>query len=94
MPERYARKVAGETFEQHTELLLENGREAELLVNAQHVVAVTPLHSGLYVLHVDDRMRSQIPVSRNYAPEVRRFVRAISPKRPFWKSSNAVTSSS
>lgn len=42
------------------------------LVNAHHVVSVAPLHSGLYVLHVDDRTRSQIPVSRHYASEVRR----------------------
>lgn len=42
------------------------------LVNAQRIVAVTPLHSGLYVLHVDDRTRSQIPVSRHYAPKIRR----------------------
>ncbi|MGH7660412.1 MAG: LytR/AlgR family response regulator transcription factor [Vulcanimicrobiaceae bacterium] len=42
------------------------------LVNAQHVLAVTPIHSGLYLLHVDDRARSRIPVSRSYAPEIRR----------------------
>jgi len=42
------------------------------LVNAQHVLAVTPLQSGLYVLHVDDGARSQIPVSRHYARVVRR----------------------
>lgn len=30
VPERYARKVKGEAFERHAELLLENGREAEL----------------------------------------------------------------
>lgn len=41
------------------------------LVNARHVVAVTPQHAGLYLLHVDDRTRSRIPVSRNHAPEVR-----------------------
>lgn len=41
------------------------------LVNAQHVLAVTPLQAGLYLLHVDDRVRSRIPVSRNYAPQVR-----------------------
>lgn len=30
VPERYARRVTGEPFEQHAEFLIENGREAEL----------------------------------------------------------------
>ena len=41
------------------------------LVNPHHVVDVSTLIAGAYALHVDDRVRSEIPVSRNFAPAVR-----------------------
>ena len=41
------------------------------LVNPHHVVDVSPLAAGAYALHVDDHARSEVPVSRNFAPAVR-----------------------
>jgi DNA-binding LytR/AlgR family response regulator len=41
------------------------------LVNPQRVVEVNPFLSGTYVLRVDDRARSEVPVSRNYVPAIR-----------------------
>lgn len=46
------------------------------LVNPQHVLAVKPLQSGLYLLDLEDRMRSHIPVSRHYANIVRTVLQA------------------
>jgi len=42
------------------------------LANPRHVIAAKPLQSGLYVLFVDDRSFSQVPVSRQHANRVRR----------------------
>ncbi len=41
------------------------------LVNVAHVVEITPSFGGTYVLRFDDRMRRDVPVSRNYARAVR-----------------------
>lgn len=41
------------------------------LVNVQHVLEITPSFGGTYVLRLDDRSRRDVPVSRNYARDVR-----------------------
>ena len=41
------------------------------LVNPQRVIEVNPFLSGTYVLRVDDRARSEVPVSRNFVPAIR-----------------------
>ncbi len=42
------------------------------LVNPERVVEVEPFFGGSYLLRVDDKARSQVPVSRNYLPAVRK----------------------
>jgi|SRR5579884_320880 len=42
------------------------------LVNAERVVEVEPFFNGAYLLRVDDKARSEVPVSRNYVAGVRR----------------------
>jgi DNA-binding LytR/AlgR family response regulator len=42
------------------------------LVNPERVVEVEPFFGGSYLLRVDDRARSEVPVSRNYLPAVRK----------------------
>ncbi|HZW52436.1 MAG TPA: LytTR family DNA-binding domain-containing protein [Candidatus Elarobacter sp.] len=42
------------------------------LVNPERVVEVEPFFGGSYVLRVDDKARSEVPVSRNYLPAVRK----------------------
>ena len=41
------------------------------IVNPRHVVEVNGFLGGTYVIRVDDRTRSEVPVSRNFAPVVR-----------------------
>jgi DNA-binding LytR/AlgR family response regulator len=41
------------------------------IVNPRHVVEVNAFLAGTYVIRVDDRTRSEVPVSRNFAPAVR-----------------------
>jgi DNA-binding LytR/AlgR family response regulator len=41
------------------------------IVNPAHVVEVNPFLAGTYVIRVDDRTRSEVPVSRNFAAAVR-----------------------
>lgn len=41
------------------------------LVNPRRVVEVNPFMAGTYALRVDDRNRSEVPVSRNFVPAVR-----------------------
>jgi len=41
------------------------------LVNPKHVVEVHPVVAGAYTLGIDDRERSEIPVSRNFSAAVR-----------------------
>jgi two-component system response regulator LytT len=41
------------------------------LVNPRHVVEANPILAGAYALRVDDRARSEVPVSRNFAASVR-----------------------
>ncbi|MBV8424356.1 MAG: response regulator transcription factor [Candidatus Eremiobacteraeota bacterium] len=41
------------------------------IVNPRHVVEVNPFLAGTYVLRVDDRTRSEVPVSRTFAAAVR-----------------------
>ncbi|HEY8486351.1 MAG TPA: response regulator [Limnochordales bacterium] len=41
------------------------------LVNPEHVVEVHPFFAGTYILRMDDRAKSEVPVSRNYARVVR-----------------------
>jgi DNA-binding LytR/AlgR family response regulator len=41
-------------------------------VNPERVVEVEPFFGGLYLLRVDDKARSEVPVSRNYLPAVRK----------------------
>lgn len=47
------------------------------LANPRYVIAAKPLQSGLYVLYVDDRALSQIPVSRQHAHHVRRALSVV-----------------
>jgi DNA-binding LytR/AlgR family response regulator len=42
------------------------------LVNPERVVEVEPFFGGSYLLRVDDKARSEVPVSRNYLPAVRK----------------------
>jgi DNA-binding LytR/AlgR family response regulator len=42
------------------------------LVNPERVVEVEPYFGGAYLLRVDDKARSEVPVSRNYLPAVRK----------------------
>jgi len=42
------------------------------LVNPERVVEVEPYFGGSYLLRVDDKARSEVPVSRNYLPAVRK----------------------
>lgn len=42
------------------------------LVNPERVVEVEPYFGGSYLLRVDDKLRSEVPVSRNFLPAVRR----------------------
>ena len=42
------------------------------LVNPERVVEVEPFFGGAYLLRVDDKARSEVPVSRNYLPSVRK----------------------
>ncbi len=42
------------------------------LVNPEHVVEIEPFFGGTYVLRLDDRRRSEAPVSRGYMPAVRK----------------------
>ncbi|GAC1575780.1 MAG: hypothetical protein NVS3B7_08400 [Candidatus Elarobacter sp.] len=44
------------------------------LVNPERVVEVEPFFGGAYLLRVDDKTRSEVPVSRNYLPAVRRVL--------------------
>lgn len=41
------------------------------LVNPRHVVEANPMLAGAYLLRVDDRSHSEVPVSRNFANAVR-----------------------
>ncbi len=41
------------------------------LVNPERVVEVEPFFNGAYLLRVDDKTRSEVPVSRNYLAAVR-----------------------
>jgi len=40
-------------------------------VNIDHIVEINPSFAGTYVVRVDDKVRSEVPVSRNYARSVR-----------------------
>ncbi|HTW82710.1 MAG TPA: LytTR family DNA-binding domain-containing protein [Candidatus Sulfotelmatobacter sp.] len=42
------------------------------LVNPERVTEVEPYFGGTYLLRVDDKQRSEVPVSRGYLPAVRR----------------------
>ena len=42
------------------------------LVNPERVVEVEPFFNGSYLLRVDDKARSEVPVSRNYLPSVKK----------------------
>ena len=42
------------------------------LVNPERVVEVEPFFNGSYLLRVDDKPRSEVPVSRNYVQAVRK----------------------
>jgi DNA-binding LytR/AlgR family response regulator len=42
------------------------------LVNPEHVVEIEPFFGGTYVLRLDDRRRSEAPVSRGFMPAVRK----------------------
>jgi DNA-binding LytR/AlgR family response regulator len=42
------------------------------LVNPERVVEVEPFFGGSYLLRVDDKTRSEVPISRNYFPAVRK----------------------
>ncbi len=42
------------------------------LVNPERVIEVEPFFGGSYLLRVDDKARSEVPVSRNYLPTVRK----------------------
>jgi len=41
------------------------------IVNPRHVVEVNGFMAGSYIIRVDDRTRSEVPVSRNFAPAIR-----------------------
>jgi DNA-binding LytR/AlgR family response regulator len=42
------------------------------LVNLEHVVEIEPFFGGTYVLRLDDKRRSEAPVSRGFMPAVRK----------------------
>ncbi|GAC1414010.1 MAG: LytTR family DNA-binding domain-containing protein [Candidatus Velthaea sp.] len=42
------------------------------LVNPEHVVEVEPFFGGTYVLRLDDKGRSEAPVSRGFMPNIRK----------------------
>jgi len=42
------------------------------LVNPEHVVEIEPFFGGTYVLRLDDKRRSEAPVSRGFMPAVRK----------------------
>jgi DNA-binding LytR/AlgR family response regulator len=42
------------------------------LVNPEHVIEIEPFFGGTYVLRLDDKRRSEAPVSRGYMPAVRK----------------------
>jgi two-component system response regulator LytT len=42
------------------------------LVNPERVVEVEPFFGGSYLLRVDDKARSEVPISRNFLPAVRK----------------------
>jgi two-component system response regulator LytT len=42
------------------------------LINPERVVEVEPFFNGSYLLRVDDKGRSEVPVSRNFLPAVRK----------------------
>ena len=42
------------------------------LVNPDHVVEIEPFFGGAYILRLDDKRRSEAPVSRGYMPIVRK----------------------
>ncbi len=42
------------------------------LVNPERVIEVEPFFGGSYLLRVDDKARSEVPVSRNYLPAARK----------------------
>lgn len=44
------------------------------LVNPDRVVEIEPFFGGSYLLRVDDRARSEVPVSRNALPTVRKML--------------------
>lgn len=44
------------------------------LVNPDHVLEVHPFFAGAYLLRMDDKGRSEVPVSRSFAPHVRRVL--------------------
>ena len=41
------------------------------LVNPQHVIELSPFLAGTYTLRVDNRARSEVPVSRSFVPSIR-----------------------
>jgi DNA-binding LytR/AlgR family response regulator len=41
------------------------------LVNPEHVIEVHPFFAGAYLLRLQDKERSEVPVSRALAPRVR-----------------------
>ncbi len=45
------------------------------LVNLEHVLEVHPFFAGAYILRVDDRQRSEVPVSRAMAPRLSELLR-------------------
>lgn len=47
------------------------------LANPAHVLEVVPFVAGAYALRMNDRARSEIPVSRNFAPAVRAALEAV-----------------
>jgi DNA-binding LytR/AlgR family response regulator len=42
------------------------------LVNPDRVVEVEPYFGGTYLLRVDDKQRSEVPVSRGFLPAVKK----------------------
>mgnify|MGYP000619198933 CR=1 FL=1 len=62
------------SFQELAERLAEHGFvrvHRSYLVNPEHVVEVHPFFAGTYILRMDDRAKSEVPVSRNYARVVR-----------------------
>ncbi len=44
------------------------------LVNIKHVLEVTPLYNGTLLLKVDDKEKSEVPVSRSQAKQIRQIL--------------------